>query len=317
MLDIQLADFLALGRASGTPDLCDLPPAAARGLYRMLTSVADRPPAEVRVENRTVTGASTLLHARVYRPSEPSCGIVLYLHGGGFVLGDLDAYQGVCSNLCAQSGCTVIAVNYRLAPEAPFPAAVDDSYAALEWVATIAAELGGGKLAVVGDSAGGNLAAVMTLLARERGGPKIDFQALIYPVLAAAPGQFPSYDKFGTGYVLTRRAADAFSAYYFPRSGVAPDFRGAPLLASDYADLPPALIQVAGYDPLHDEGVAYAKRLMAAGVPVSLVDYPGLSHGYINMTGKLETAELAFAQLCSTLRQKIGRQARQSFALPS
>lgn len=306
MLDIQLADFLAAGRASGTPDLCDLPPAAARGLYRTLTSIADRPPAEVRVESRTIAGPETPLQLRVYRPSTPARGIVLFLHGGGCVVGDLDCYQSVCSHLCAQAGCTVVAVNYRLAPEAPFPAAVDDSYATLEWVAANTAELGGGKLAVVGDSAGGNLAAVMTLLARERGGPSIDFQALLYPVLAAAPGQYPSYDTFGSGYVLTRRAADAFSAHYFPGTGVAPDFRGAPLLATDFSALPPALIQVAGYDPLRDEGIAYAERLMAAGVPVSLVDYPGLSHGYISMTGKLETAELAFEQLCSALRQKIG-----------
>jgi Esterase/lipase len=306
MLDIQLAEFLAIGRASGTPDLCDLPPAAARGLYRTLTSVADRPPAEVHVENRTITGPEMPLQLRVYRPSKPTRGIVLYLHGGGFVLGDLDAYQGVCSNLCAQSACTVVAVHYRLAPEAPFPAAVDDSYAALEWVASNATELGGGKLAVVGDSAGGTLAAVMTLLARERGGPKIDFQALIYPMVAAEPGQYPSYDQFGAGYVLTRRSAEAFNAHYFAGTGVAPDFRGAPLLAKDYSDLPPALIQVAGYDPLHDEAVVYAERLMKAGVPVSLVDYPGLSHGYINMTGKLETAELAFEQLCSALQRKIG-----------
>ena len=307
MLDIQLADFLAIGRASGTPDLCDLPPAAARGLYRTLTSIADRPAAaNVHVENRTIAGPATPLHVRIYRPSEASRGIVLYLHGGGFALGDLDGYQGVCSNLCAQSGCTVVAVHYRLAPEAPFPAAVDDSFAALEWVASVAAELGGGKLAVAGDSAGGNLAAVMTLLARERGGPKIDFQALIYPELAAAPGEYPSYDTLGTGYVLTRRTADAFHAHYFAGLSAAPDYRGAPLLATDYANLPPALIQVAGYDPLRDEGIAYAERLMAAGVPVSLVDYPGLSHGYINMTGKLETAELAFEQLCSVLRRKLG-----------
>jgi len=307
MLDIQLADFLAIGRASGTPDLCDLPPAAARGLYRTLTSIADRPPAaNVHVENRTIAGPATPLHVRIYRPSEASRGIVLYLHGGGFALGDLDGYQGVCSNLCAHSGCTVVAVHYRLAPEAPFPAAVDDCFATLEWVASVAAELGGGKLAVAGDSAGGNLAAVMTLLARERGGPKIDFQALIYPELAAAPGEYPSYDTLGAGYVLTRRTADAFHAHYFAGLSAAPDYRGAPLLATDYSGLPPALIQVAGYDPLRDEGIAYAERLMAAGVPVSLVDYPGLSHGYVSMTGKLETAELAFEQLCSVLRRKIG-----------
>jgi acetyl esterase len=304
MLDLELARFLEAGRASGAPDLCELPPNPARGLYRQLTSAGDRPPAPVAVDARLIDGPAGSLPIRIYRPSVPSQGIVLYLHGGGFVVGDLDCYQGICSNLAAGTGCTVVAVDYRLAPEAPFPAGVEDCYAALEWVAAHAAELGGAgqRLAVVGDSAGGNLAAVLALLARDRHGPALAFQALIYPVVSAKPGLFPSYEAYGQGYVLTRATMDYFNRLYFGDAAKAPDFRGAPLLATNFQDLPRALIQVAGYDALHDEGVFYAEKLMSAGVPVSLVEYPGLSHGYLNMTGACGTAALAFEQLCSALR---------------
>lgn len=308
MLDIELANFLEAGRRSGAPDLCDLPPNPARGLYRLLTSAADLAPADVLVDKRLIAGPEGALPVRIYRPHTQTGGIALYLHGGGFVLGDLDCYDAVCSNLCARSGCVIVAVDYRLAPEAPFPAAVDDCYAALAWTAANAPSLGASpdRLAVVGDSAGANLAAVLALLARDRTGPAIAFQALVYPVTAAAPGQFPSHEKFGSGYVLTSRSMASFNQHYFGPSGVAPDFRGAPLLAAEFAGLPPALIQVAGYDPLRDEGIAYAERLMAAGVQVSLVDYPGLSHGYINMAGKIKSAGLAFDQLCTALQRSLG-----------
>ena len=307
MLDPELASFLEEGRASGAPDLCDLPPNAARGLYRLLTAAGDRPPAPVPFESRHIASLDGMLPVRLYRPQHAAKGIVLYLHGGGFAVGDLECYHSVCSHLCERTACVVVAVDYRLAPEAPFPAAVDDAYAALLWTAEHAAELAGAanRLAVVGDSAGANLAAVLTLLSRDRQGPAIAFQALVYPVTAAAPGQFPSYEKFGTGYTLTRRATEHFNRLYFGPAGIAPDFRGAPLLASTLAGLPPALVQVAGYDPLHDEGIAYAERLMADGVAVRLVDYPGLAHGFINMTGKVKTAAEAFDQLCSALQQAL------------
>ena len=304
MLDPELARFLEEARASGAPDLCDLPPNPARGLYRLITSAADQAPADVQLESRHIPGPAGPLPVRIYRPLAEAKGIALYLHGGGFALGDLECYHAVCSKLCERSGSVVVAVDYRLAPEAPFPAAVDDSYTALEWAAANTVELAGKavRLAVVGDSAGANLAAVLTLLSRDRHGPAITFQALLYPVTAAAPGQFPSYEKFGTGYTLTRRSTAHFNQLYFGPSGVAPDFRGAPLLAASLAGLPAALVQVAGYDPLHDEGVAYAERLIADGVSVSLVNYPGLAHGFINMTGRIRTAALAFDQLSSALR---------------
>lgn len=307
MLDLELAAFLEAGRASGAPDLCQLPPNPARGLYRQLTAVGDRPAAPASVGSQLIEGPAGSLPIRIYRPNGLPRGLVLYLHGGGFVVGDLECYHNVCCNLAARAGCTVVAVDYRLAPEAPFPAAVDDCYAALEWVAGNRKILGGDGqgIAVVGDSAGGNLAAVMALLARDRQGPPLAFQALLYPVLSARPGLYPSYEKYGTGYVLTRATIDYFSHLYFGPSAEAPDYRGAPLLAEDYRGLPPALVQVAGYDPLHDEGIAYAERLTAAGVPVSLVDYPGLSHGYISMTGASRTAALAFEQLCGALRDAL------------
>lgn len=303
MLDLELALFLQEARASGAPDLCDLPPNAARGLYRLITAAADQPAAPVQFESRHIAGLDGLLAVRIYRPATAAKGITLYLHGGGFAVGDLDCYHSVCSNLCARSASVVVAVDYRLAPEAPFPAAVDDCYTALLWTAAHAAELAGegSRLAVAGDSAGANLAAVLALLSRDRQGPAIAFQALVYPVTAAAPGQFPSYEKFGAGYTLTRRATEHFNRLYFGPAGIAPDFRGAPLLATTLAGLPPALVQVAGYDPLHDEGVAYAERLIADGVAVSLVDYPGLAHGFINMAGTIKTAGLAFDQLCKAL----------------
>jgi len=233
-------------------------------------------------------------------------GIVLYCHGGGFVLGDLDAYDSVCRTICHDSGCVVVSVDYRLAPEYPFPAAVEDCYTALNWVGANAAGLGADplKLAVCGDSAGGNLSAVLALLARESG-PAIRFQVLIYPVTTAASGDLPSHTEFGEGYVLSLKAMCYFSGHYFGASATAPDFRGAPLLADDLSGLPPALILVGGYDALRDDGVVYADRLSEAGVPVTLINYQGLSHGFINMAATLSGGRLALDQVCSALRLEL------------
>ncbi|GAB4057138.1 alpha/beta hydrolase [Uliginosibacterium sediminicola] len=309
MIDSQLASALEHARASGMPDLCELPPEAARGLYRVLT--ADELPAlDLPYETRQFDGPASRLGLRIYRAAADAPGVILYFHGGGFVLGDLDCYHTLCSHLCARSGCHVVIASYRLAPESPFPAAVDDSYAALEWLAAhcvseFARPL---PIAVAGDSAGGNLAAVVSLLARERKGPAIALQALCYPVTAARPGMFPSHDKFN-GIVLSAATMQSFHQHYFGSADATSDFRGAPLLASDLSGLPPALVQVAGYDPLHDEGVAYAQAMFAAKVKVSLVDYPGLIHGYLNMAGKSPTANAALTDLALALRAALAAQA--------
>jgi len=310
MLDLQLKEMLGHMAAAKAPDIGDLPPEVGRPVYRQILTAGDLPPADVQAENREIPGPGGALPVRTYTPRAQTSGprgVVLYCHGGGFVLGDLDTYDSVCRRICLDSGCVVVAVDYRLAPEHPFPAAVEDCLAALVWLAAHAQELNGDpeRIAVCGDSAGGNLAAVLTLLARDEG-PAIRYQVLIYPVTSAAPGDFPSHRAFGQGYILSLNAMRAFTGHYFGASGRAPDFRGAPLLASDLSGLPPALVLVGGYDCLRDDGVAYAERLMAVGVPVTLVEYPGLSHGFINMAATLTGGRLALDQVGAALRLALG-----------
>lgn len=309
MLDLQLKAMLAAISASGAPNLADLPPQAGRELFRRMLSVGDLPPADVQVADRVIDGPQSPLALRVYTPPTPSAGprgIVLYIHGGGFVLGDLDAYDSVCRSISHESGQVVVSVDYRLAPEHPFPAAVEDCYAALTWVAAHAEELGADpqRLAVCGDSAGGNLSAVLALLAREKG-PAIRYQVLIYPVTTAKPGDLPSHAEFGAGNVLGLKEMQYFSGQYFGPTATAPDFRGAPLLAETHTGLPPALIIIGSYDILRDDGVEYAKRLTDAGVQVTLVEYRGLSHGFINMAAMLTGGRLALDQVCAALRRAL------------
>lgn len=310
MLDIQLKGMLEAMAAGGAPDLGDLPPPAGREMYRQIFAQGDLPPADVGVEDRNIDGPGGALPLRVYTPRGAAAGargVVLYCHGGGFVLGNLDIYDATCRTLCADSGCVVVAVDYRLAPEHPFPAAVEDCHAALRWLAAHAAAIGGDarRLAVCGDSAGGNLAAVLALLARTDG-IALRYQALIYPVTAAAPGDLPSHIEFGEGYVLSRKAMQAFSRHYFGGDGRAPDWRGAPLLAGDLSGLAPALVMVGSYDVLRDDGVAYANALSEAGVPTVLVEYKGLSHGFINMASFLAAGRLALDQASAALRRAVG-----------
>jgi acetyl esterase len=310
MLDLKLKGMLDQMAAVGAPDIGDLPPDVGRPLYRQILTAGDLPPADVQTEDRQIPGPDGPLPVRVYTPRgkvSGARGLVLYCHGGGFVLGDLDTYDSVCRTICRDSDCVVVSVDYRLAPEHPFPAAVEDCREALAWVAAHAAELGGDarRIAVCGDSAGGNLAAVLTLLSRKKG-LGIRYQVLIYPVTTAMPGDLPSHQTFGEGYILSLKAMRAFTTHYFGGSGLAPDFRGAPLLADDLSGLPPALILVGGYDALRDDGVSYAKRLIEAGVEATLVEYPGLSHGFINMAATLPGGRLALDQVGTALRLALG-----------
>ncbi len=307
MLDIQLRNLLEGARAAGAPDFADLPPAVARGLYSQILAASDLAPAAVDIEDRVIEGPGGDLALRIYRPRGPrkARGAVLYLHGGGFVMGRPQDYDGVASHLSERSDCVLVQVDYRLAPEHPFPAAVDDSYAALCWLGAHAAELevDPARIAVAGDSAGANLATVCAILARDRGGPLLVQQILIYPVTAAAPGMFDSYLRFGEGFTLTARAAHYFTGHYLGDGVPATDFRAAPLLAEDLGGLPPALVLLAGYDPLRDEGAAYANRLIAAGTPASLIEYAGLAHGFFTMAGAVHTARLAVEQVAGALRR--------------
>lgn len=308
MLDLQLARMVAQAQAAGLPDFSELPPAAARGLYREILAAADVAPADVAVSDRRLPreGGGTL-GVRVYRPhGVEGAPLIVYYHGGGFVLGDLDGYDRVCRRLCADTQCTVLSVDYRLAPEHPFPAAIDDAWFALTWAADHAAELGAdaSRLAVCGDSAGGTLAAVMALLARDNGGPRIACQALVYPAVALGidDAAYASRERFAHGPTLTLRTVRYFNAHYFGPQADPSDFRGAPILAQDLSNLPPALVQVAGHDLLRDEILDYARRLLAAGTATTVVEYHGLAHGYISMGGALPAARLAQLQLAASLQ---------------
>jgi len=311
MLDKQLEAMMAQAQAAGMPDLCDLPPEACRGLYRQILAAADVPPADVAVSEHHDSAGDSPVHVRVYTPNAATdpLPVIVYYHGGGYVLGDLDGYDNVCRQLCHDTGAIVAAAAYRLAPEHPFPAAPDDAWAALQWVAKHARRLGGDptRLAVAGDSAGAVLATGVAIRARDVGGPGIAFQALLYPPAAGGhDGDFASREVHAAGPTLTLRTMGYFNGHYFGTALKAPDYRGAPLLAPSLAGLPPALLQLATHDPLRDEAMAYGEALLGAGNAVTIVEYHGLAHGFVSMGGGIAAARLAQLQLAAALRQALG-----------
>ena len=317
MLDPQLKNLLDGAHAAGAPDFADLPPAACRGFYREILRATDIAPVDVAVSEQRIAGPGGGVGLRIYVPHGTPAqarGLVVYYHGGGFVLGDLAGYDSLCRTLALQSDCVVVSVDYRLAPEHPFPAAVDDSLSALRWAHDNAESFGADpqRIAVAGDSAGGTLAAVTALQARDQGGPAVRYQALVYPMTAATPGEYPSYEKYGEGYVISARAAEYFMQNYLGDRVVGRDFRVAPMQADDLAGLPPALVMLGGHDILHDEGLAYAQRMLAAGVKVTLVDYLALGHGFISMGGAIDAARLAIDQLAAALGRALQVQSEGS-----
>lgn len=307
MLDLALAAMMKQVQAAGLPDLADLPPVAARGLYRQILAAADMPPADVGVADAQVPaqGAAAAVDLRIYTPrSAGPHALVVYYHGGGYMLGDLDGYDKVCRQLCHDSEAVVVSVDYRLAPEHPLPAGVDDAWSALRWAAEHATGLGAdpARLAVAGDSAGAVLATVACLLARDAQGPRVAFQALLYPPAAGGHGDYASRTEHAAGPTLTLRTMECFNRTTFGPAGKAVDFRYAPLMAPNLSDLPPAWLAIAGHDPLRDEVLAYGNALLAAGTPVAMVEYHGLAHGFISMAGAIPTARLAQRQLAEALR---------------
>ena len=259
----------------------------------------------VAAEDRGVSGPAGEIPIRVYRPTaggRAASALVVNFHGGGFVFGDLRMADWMCSSVAATVGAVVVSVDYRLAPTHRFPAAVDDCYAALTWAAENAADLGaapGGeatapRIGVMGESAGGNLSAVMCLLARDRGGPQISHQALLYP----ATDLTTVHSTAAKTLILSAPEMLAFRRLYLNDADPA-DPRASPLLAADHSRLPPALIQVAEHDPLRDDGVRYAAALRSAGVPVRLTEYVGVPHGYLNFPGVCRSAGQAMAEICA------------------
>jgi acetyl esterase len=257
-------------------------------------------PAVTGVRDLTISATAGPIAARLYPAAAPNpTGTVVYLHGGGWVTGDLEYSDAFCRHLAVDGGCTVLSVDYRLAPEYPFPAPLEDAYAALEWAA---AELAGpGSLAVAGDSAGGALAAACTLRARDEDGPQLVGQLLVYPVVDADFTR-PSYASNGTGLVLGPAEMAWFWSHYLPDENGRLNPLAAPLRAADLSHLPPAVIVVADLDPLRDEGLAYAARLAEAEVPVRLRHVPGLVHGFLRFTARVNAAAILASELAADLR---------------
>ena len=310
-LDPQAQEVINLVIKSGRPAYNTLSPKDARQLFRETRPASTPTPAEIgAVKNLTADGPGGPIPLRVYRPADVPAGtplpVLVYYHGGGWVIGDLDTHDVQCRQITAEAGVTVVAVDYRLAPEHKFPAAVDDAWAATRWVVAHAGELGidSRRVAVAGDSAGGNLAAVVALMARDAGGPAIALQVLIYPVTDVA-AESKSYRDFADGYMLTRDGMRWFTNHYLKAAGEAQDWRVSPLRAPSLAGLPPALVITAGFDPLRDEGAAYAARLSDAGVQVDYVNYGGMIHGFMPMGRLIATGNRATSHVAASLRQAL------------
>ncbi|TKX84024.1 alpha/beta hydrolase [Halorubrum sp. SS5] len=257
-------------------------------LLRLLTDPLSRlqnrsPPSVGATESVTIPGPAGDLDARLYLPADdPPYPTVVFFHGGGFVLGSVESHDPLCRHLTRESGCAVLSVEYRLAPEHPFPAAVEDAYAAVEWAAESTEPLRGtGDIAVAGDSAGGNLAAVTALMAAERDGPAIEHQALLYPGIGVDPEQESVREH--AGVVLSREDIEWFSAAYYRSEIHRRNPYADPINAGDLSGVAPATVVTAGFDPLRDGGKAYAERLVADGVATRYENYPAMVHGFMTM----------------------------------
>jgi acetyl esterase len=308
----QVAVLLERAANSPLPPYYDVPPAVARRLYRETRgALTPDPPAVESAYLLLVPTAGGPVPVRAYRPKGAGKDEVLpalvYCHGGGWVIGDLDTHDVVCRTLANGARCAVFSVEYRKAPESPFPAAVDDCFAALKFVFENGKALGinSRQIAVGGDSAGGNLAAVIALMAREAGGPALSLQLLIYPATDQRLGH-PSVDGNGEGYLLTKKTMIYFRGHYLPREEEWVDWRASPLLAKSLAGLPPAIVMTAGFDPLLDEGRAYSEKLKKDGVPTEYREYSDMVHGFVTMGRVLDTANAALADCARALRKAWG-----------
>ncbi len=315
MLDPQAKAYLDLLASLGAPPLHALDATQARTAYKKARGIAQPPPPEVgAVASLAAPGPAGAIPLRYYRPLGSAARDVLpalvFFHGGGWTIGDLDTHDVVCREICNRAGCAVVSVDYRLAPEHKFPAAVDDAVAATRWVAQQAKQLAldPQRLAVGGDSAGGNLATVVALTVRDSGGPSLALQLLIYPATDARCTA-PSHQRNGSGYLLTREAIEYFSGNYLNGPQDLTDWRASPALAASLRGLPPAFVLTAGYDPLLDEGAAYAQALRAAGVAVDYVCFEGQIHGFITMSKLIEEANVAFDRCADALKRAFARPA--------
>ncbi len=302
----QVRSFLDALAAQNRPGWETMSPSEGRALFASLKALFGEGPQLHRVEDRTIAGH---VPVRVYWPSEEdSLPVVIYFHGGGWVLGNLDTHDPLCRRLATESGCVVVAVDYRLAPDAKFPAAFDDSFAATAYVSEHAAEfnIDPARLVVAGDSAGGNLAAAVAIRAAEAGSPAIRSQVLIYPVVEPNFAT-ESYLAHAEGFGLSRKTMMWFWEQYLTDEQDALSYYAVPSRAANLSQLPPAHVIIAEYDVLLSEGESYASRLQAAGVPTTIRRYDGMIHGFMHCGGVFDVAHAAASDLGDHLRKVFAR----------
>lgn len=301
-LDPQAQQFLEIAERSRRPLLESLAPVEARRFYDEMAALAGGEPPDVfKVEDTEIQGPIGPIPLRTYTPRDPQGSVMpvlIYYHGGGYVIGSRDSHDVPCRYLALEADCIVVSVDYRMAPEHPFPKPVEDCWAAASWIVDNVVSIGGRSdlVAIGGDSAGGNLATVMCLMARDIRGPVFAHQLLIYPGTDMTRS-FPSHSELAEGYRLTKPLLDYFMGHYF--SGSNRDLKHtlcSPLFADNLSGLPPALIVSAGYDPLRDENIAYYEKLRDAGVEVRHSHYPGMIHGFISMAAYLDAAKQCFRE---------------------
>jgi acetyl esterase len=315
-LDTQAEAWLRGLRESGLPPLNEMPVEQARATYKaVVADCALKPEPVASIVDKAIPGSAGDIPVRIYTPEGNGLfPLVVYFHGGGWVIGDLEVVHGLCTVLTNRAHAVVVSVDYRLAPEHPFPAAVDDCYTATKWVADNAALLNGDveRIAVAGDSAGANLAAVVSLMARDQGNPPLLYQLLIYPATDVRYDS-PSYRENGDDYFLTTDLMKWFHRHYLAGKGDADDWRASPLSAPDLSGLPPAHVITAEFDPLRDEGEAYAARLSDAGVEATAERYDGQIHAFTaNLAGVMDNGRKSIEDAGKRLRQalRVGWQPR-------
>jgi acetyl esterase len=305
----QTAGLLAAMEAQGAPDFAQLSVSQAREVANTFKDLQGPLVQVASVGDRTVPGPAGALPIRIYTPNGSPRGVLVYFHGGGWVIGNIEIVDGPCRALADATGCVVVSAQYRLAPESAYPAAAEDCYAVTAWVAEHQAELGTDPAGVVvcGDSAGGNLAAVVSLMARDRGGPPIAFQALIYPATDLSSFDTGSYRENAQGYLLTADSMRWFREHYIPDEAHQKEPYASPALAPDHSGLPPAFIATMEFDPLRDDGERYGELLEQAGVPVTVKRYDGHIHGTFWLSAACsEGHEPMLADLAAAVRGALG-----------
>ncbi|MCY3587677.1 MAG: alpha/beta hydrolase [Chloroflexi bacterium] len=299
--------LLAMLEEAGGPDISEQTPEEARVAIAGFAAMQAGAPEPARVENRTVPGPAGDIPIRVYASEGDNLPVVMYFHGGGWVLGDIESHDGTCKQLLAELGdAVVVSVHYRLAPEDKYPAAADDCYAAAAWVAENGGQIGadGSRMAVCGDSAGGNLSAVVSQMARDKGGPAIAAQVLHVPV-TDHNYSYPSYTENAEGMLLTRDSMVWFWDHYLPNAEAGQEAYASPIKAADLSGLAPALIQTAEFDPLRDEGEAYGAAIEAAGGDVTVHRYDGVVHDPFMMFAVIPTGIECLKEAAAYINDRI------------